>query len=52
MFEDLKKAVCQANIELQQQKLTICSWGNVSGIDQEAGVIVIKPSGIAYEELT
>jgi len=52
MFEDLKKAVCQANIELHRQKLTICSWGNVSGIDREAGVMVIKPSGVAYEALT
>ncbi|KPK76667.1 MAG: ribulose phosphate epimerase [Phycisphaerae bacterium SM23_30] len=52
MFEDLKNAVCQANMELHRQKLTICSWGNVSGIDREAQVIVIKPSGIAYEELT
>ena len=52
MFEDLKNAVCQANIELHRHKLTICSWGNVSGIDREAGVMVIKPSGVAYEELT
>jgi len=52
MYEELKNAVCQANIELQRQKLTIYSWGNVSGIDREAQVIVIKPSGIAYEELT
>jgi L-ribulose-5-phosphate 4-epimerase len=52
MYEELKKAVCDANIELQKQKLVIYSWGNVSGIDRSAGVIAIKPSGVAYDELT
>jgi L-ribulose-5-phosphate 4-epimerase len=52
MQEELKKAICEANIELQKQQLVICSWGNVSGIDRSAGVVVIKPSGVAYDELT
>ena len=52
MQEELKKAVCQANLELQKQQLIIYSWGNVSGIDRSAGVVVIKPSGVSYDELT
>ena len=52
MHEELKKAVCEANLELQKQRLVIYSWGNVSGIDRTAGVIAIKPSGVAYDELT
>ena len=51
MYETLRQAVCEANIELHRQKLTICSWGNVSGIDRDAGVMVIKPSGVTYEDL-
>jgi L-ribulose-5-phosphate 4-epimerase len=51
MYEELKKAVCEANIELNKQKLTIYSWGNVSGIDRGAGVVTIKPSGVPYDEL-
>ena len=52
MHEELKQAVCKANIELKTHKLIIYSWGNVSGIDRQAGVIAIKPSGVAYDELT
>jgi L-ribulose-5-phosphate 4-epimerase len=52
MHEELRKAVCEANIELQRQKLVIYSWGNVSGIDRAAGVVAIKPSGVSYDELT
>jgi len=52
MHENLRKAVCDANIELQEYKLVIFTWGNVSGIDREAGVVAIKPSGVAYDELT
>jgi L-ribulose-5-phosphate 4-epimerase len=52
MQEDLKKAVCEANLELQKHRLIIYSWGNVSGIDRSAGLIIIKPSGVPYEELT
>jgi L-ribulose-5-phosphate 4-epimerase len=52
MYEELKKAVYDANIELQKQKLVIYSWGNVSGIDHSAGVMAIKPSGVPYDELS
>ncbi|MHC4643507.1 MAG: L-ribulose-5-phosphate 4-epimerase [Planctomycetota bacterium] len=52
MHEELRKAVCAANIELQKQQLVICSWGNVSGIDRSAGIVAIKPSGLVYDELT
>ena len=41
----------QANIELQKQNLIIYSWGNVSGADRQNNIIVIKPSGVAYDEL-
>ncbi len=52
MYEELKEAVCRANIELAKQKLVIYSWGNVSGIDRAVGVVAVKPSGVAYEKLT
>ncbi len=52
MYEELKEIVCQANIELQKQKLVIFTWGNVSGIDRNANVVAIKPSGLSYDELT
>ncbi len=51
MYEELRKDVCNANIELQQRNLIIYSWGNVSGIDRSAGVVAIKPSGVSYEDL-
>lgn len=52
MYDELRKAVCDANLELPKQELVICSWGNVSGIDRAGGVIAIKPSGVDYDELT
>ena len=52
MHEELKKAVYDANLKLQKNKLVIYSWGNVSGIDRSAGTVAIKPSGVAYDELT
>jgi len=52
MYEELKATVCKANLELQTQKLVIYTWGNVSGIDRRAGIVVIKPSGVAYGQLT
>jgi len=52
MHEELKKAVCDANRQLQEHKLVICSWGNVSGIDHSSGIVAIKPSGVAYDDLT
>jgi len=52
MHEELKETVCNANVELQTQKLVIYSWGNVSEIDRAAGVVAIKPSGVSYDQLT
>jgi L-ribulose-5-phosphate 4-epimerase len=51
MYKELKRAVFEANIELHRQKLTIYSWGNVSGIDRQAAIVAIKPSGVPYDEL-
>jgi L-ribulose-5-phosphate 4-epimerase len=52
MLEELKKQVCQANLDLVKHQLVILTWGNVSAIDRETGLIVIKPSGVSYEEMT
>ncbi len=52
MHDELREEVCRANIELQKHKLVIYSWGNVSGIDRKNSVVAIKPSGVAYDELT
>ena len=49
MLEELKKKVYEANMELPARKLVTFTWGNVSGIDREKGLIVIKPSGVDYE---
>lgn len=51
MLEKLKKEVYEANMELQTRNLVTYTWGNVSGIDREKGLFVIKPSGVAYNEL-
>ena len=52
MLEELKKAVYEANMELPRRGLVTYTWGNVSGIDREKGLVVIKPSGVDYEQLT
>jgi len=52
MYENLKKAVCDANLQQPRQNLVICSFGNVSGIDCDSGAVTIKPSGVSYDELT
>lgn len=52
MFEELKKRVCEANLCLESAKLVKLTWGNVSGIDREKGIVAIKPSGVPYSELT
>lgn len=52
MLEVLKKAVWEANMELPRRGLVTYTWGNVSGIDREKGLVVIKPSGVSYEDLT
>ncbi len=51
-FDELKERVWKANMELPRRNLVIYTFGNVSGIDRERGVIAIKPSGVPYEELT
>lgn len=48
----LREAVCEANLELKRQGIVLYTWGNVSGIDRERGMVVIKPSGVPYEALT
>lgn len=52
MLEYLKKVVYEANQALPKYKLVTFTWGNVSGIDREKGLVVIKPSGVKYEEMT
>jgi len=49
MLDDLKEKVLIANLDLVKYKLVTLTWGNVSGIDREEGLIVIKPSGLSYE---
>lgn len=51
MLEKLKEEVCKANLELVKQNLVIYTWGNVSGIDRENGLVVIKPSGVDYDTM-
>ncbi|USB31959.1 L-ribulose-5-phosphate 4-epimerase [Paenibacillus sp. YPG26] len=51
MLEALKQQVLEANLALPKHHLVTFTWGNVSGIDREKGLIVIKPSGVPYEEL-
>lgn len=52
MLETLKKEVYEANMRLPEYGLVTFTWGNVSGIDRESGLFVIKPSGVEYEKLT
>lgn len=52
MLEALKKEVFEANLELPKRGLVTYTWGNVSGIDREKGLIVIKPSGVEYDTMT
>ena len=51
MLEKLKQQVYEANMELPRRGLVTYTWGNVSGIDRESGLFVIKPSGVEYDEL-
>ncbi|MGH8022420.1 MAG: class II aldolase/adducin family protein, partial [Limisphaerales bacterium] len=48
MLEQLKAAVCKANLDLVAEGLVTQTWGNASGIDRERGLMVIKPSGVPY----
>ena len=52
MLEELKKEVYEANMLLPKYKMVTFTWGNVSGIDREKGLFVIKPSGVDYDKLT
>jgi L-ribulose-5-phosphate 4-epimerase len=52
LLEQLRQEVCEANRDLDRQKLVLMTWGNVSGIDREKGLMVIKPSGVPYSKLT
>ena len=52
MLEELKKIVCEANLDLPKYGLVTFTWGNVSAIDRQSGLFVIKPSGVEYDKLT
>ena len=52
MLEALKEKVLQANLDLVKHKLVLFTWGNVSEIDRKSGLIVIKPSGVSYDDMT
>ena len=49
MLQALREEVVRANLLLPKSGLVLFTWGNVSGIDREAGLVVIKPSGVPYE---
>ncbi len=51
MLEELKKQVYEQNLALVQHGLVVLTWGNVSGIDRERGLVVIKPSGVPYADM-
>jgi len=52
MLQELKRQVCEANLLLPQFGLVKFTWGNVSAIDRESGLVVIKPSGIEYDKMS
>jgi len=52
MLEELKKKVCNANLELVRRGVVLYTWGNVSEIDRESGLVVIKPSGVDYDGMS
>lgn len=51
MLEKLKEQVCAANLDLVAKGVVLYTWGNVSGIDREKGLVVIKPSGVDYDNM-
>ena len=51
MLEELKEKVFRANLDLVKHGLVIFTWGNVSAIDRESGLVVIKPSGVSYDDM-
>jgi L-ribulose-5-phosphate 4-epimerase len=50
-YEALRETVCKANLDIVKYGLVELTWGNASGVDRDAGVMIIKPSGISYDEL-
>lgn len=52
MLEALKQQVLEANLQLPKHGLVTFTWGNVSGVDREKGLMVIKPSGVEYDHMT
>jgi len=52
MLEDLKQTVLEANLLLPEYDLVTFTWGNVSAIDRESGLVVIKPSGVEYDDMS
>ena len=52
MLEELKPKVLKANLDLVKHNLVTFTWGNVSGIDRQKGLVVIKPSGVEYDTMT
>ena len=52
MLEQLKKEVLEANLDLPKYSLVTFTWGNVSAIDRETGIVIIKPSGVEYDGMT
>lgn len=52
MLEELKKAVCEANLDLVNKGVVIYTWGNVSGISDDRKYMVIKPSGVDYDGMS
>ena len=51
MLEQLKEKVCKANLELVRHGLVLFTWGNASAIDRPSGLVVIKPSGVSYDDM-
>jgi L-ribulose-5-phosphate 4-epimerase len=52
VLKDLRETVLEANLELNRRGVVLYTWGNVSAIDRESGLIVIKPSGVSYDDMT
>jgi L-ribulose-5-phosphate 4-epimerase len=51
LLKELREAVLEANLELVRRGLVLYTFGNASGVDRERGLVVIKPSGVEYDEL-
>ena len=52
MLKELREKVLKANLELPKHYLVTFTWGNVSAIDRESGLVAIKPSGVEYDVMT